>query len=223
MWNIYGIKPHEVSAVLIETFIDKCMTNVSQKLCSWFHSCMFPLFHFRHGSRPRTWAGLLDIRTSATDRSFTETQLYCTKYVPTVFALFDKQKIAFKSVCLMPDCSSSQGKPVGTPDPGAYFRLLQDHSIAAMFIAPTALRAVHGAVSSCHATFRPFSFCIVPASNDHVVLFSGPRCEIWVKVLSSQVSICDVSWQSVPVAVEDDQHTSCFLQLPVPVRRWGTL
>lgn len=35
-----------------------------------------------------------------------------------------------------------EGKPVGTPDPGAFFRVLQDHNVAAMFTAPTALRAI---------------------------------------------------------------------------------
>lgn len=35
-----------------------------------------------------------------------------------------------------------QGKPVGTPDPGVYFRILREHDVRAMFVAPTALRAV---------------------------------------------------------------------------------
>ncbi|XP_014673448.1 PREDICTED: acyl-CoA synthetase short-chain family member 3, mitochondrial-like [Priapulus caudatus] len=35
-----------------------------------------------------------------------------------------------------------EGKPVGTPDSGALFRVIHDHDCAAMFIAPTALRAV---------------------------------------------------------------------------------
>ncbi|XP_071181901.1 acyl-CoA synthetase short-chain family member 3, mitochondrial-like isoform X2 [Mytilus edulis] len=35
-----------------------------------------------------------------------------------------------------------EGKPVGTPDPGVYFRILREHDVKAMFVAPTALRAV---------------------------------------------------------------------------------
>ncbi|XP_033645779.1 acyl-CoA synthetase short-chain family member 3, mitochondrial-like [Asterias rubens] len=35
-----------------------------------------------------------------------------------------------------------EGKPVGTPDPGAFFRVLQQHDVAGMFTAPTALRAI---------------------------------------------------------------------------------
>ena len=35
-----------------------------------------------------------------------------------------------------------QGKPVGTPDPGVYFRILKEHDVAGMFVAPTAIRAI---------------------------------------------------------------------------------
>ncbi|WP_312367356.1 AMP-binding protein [Ensifer sp.] len=35
-----------------------------------------------------------------------------------------------------------EGKPVGTPDPGTYWRILAEHRVAVMFTAPTALRAI---------------------------------------------------------------------------------
>lgn len=35
-----------------------------------------------------------------------------------------------------------EGKPVGTPDAAAFWRVLQDHKVAAMFGAPTAFRAI---------------------------------------------------------------------------------
>ena len=35
-----------------------------------------------------------------------------------------------------------EGKPVGTPDPGAFWRMVQDHKIVALFTAPTAFRAI---------------------------------------------------------------------------------
>ncbi|KAI0227931.1 Acyl-CoA synthetase short-chain family member 3, mitochondrial, partial [Lamellibrachia satsuma] len=34
------------------------------------------------------------------------------------------------------------GKPVGTPGPSAYYRIITDHKVAGMFAAPTAIRAV---------------------------------------------------------------------------------
>lgn len=38
-----------------------------------------------------------------------------------------------------------EGKPVGTPDAGAFWRLVQDHGITSLFTAPTALRAIRKA------------------------------------------------------------------------------
>ncbi|MEC9347341.1 MAG: propionyl-CoA synthetase [Pseudomonadota bacterium] len=35
-----------------------------------------------------------------------------------------------------------EGKPVGTPDPGTYWRVIQDHDVRVMFTAPTAFRAI---------------------------------------------------------------------------------
>lgn len=35
-----------------------------------------------------------------------------------------------------------EGKPVGTPDAGAFWRVISEHKVAAMFTAPTALRAI---------------------------------------------------------------------------------
>ncbi|MCA1442182.1 AMP-binding protein, partial [Ensifer sp. IC4062] len=35
-----------------------------------------------------------------------------------------------------------EGKPIGTPDPGTYWRIIAEHGVAVMFTAPTALRAI---------------------------------------------------------------------------------
>jgi len=35
-----------------------------------------------------------------------------------------------------------EGKPVGTPDPGAFWRVAAEHGVKAMFTAPTAIRAI---------------------------------------------------------------------------------
>jgi propionyl-CoA synthetase len=57
-----------------------------------------------------------------------------------------------------------EGKPVGTPDPGVFWRVVEKHRVKALFVAPTALRAIkredpEGAylrgcdLSSLHALF----------------------------------------------------------------------
>jgi propionyl-CoA synthetase len=35
-----------------------------------------------------------------------------------------------------------EGKPVGTPDPGAFWRVIRDHDVKVLFTAPTAFRAI---------------------------------------------------------------------------------
>lgn len=35
-----------------------------------------------------------------------------------------------------------EGKPVGTPDPGAFWRVIEEHRVVALFTAPTAFRAI---------------------------------------------------------------------------------
>ena len=35
-----------------------------------------------------------------------------------------------------------EGKPVGTPDAGAFWRVIQDHAVVTLFTAPTAIRAI---------------------------------------------------------------------------------
>nr|NIP29389.1 AMP-binding protein [Candidatus Dadabacteria bacterium]NIQ13457.1 AMP-binding protein [Candidatus Dadabacteria bacterium] len=43
------------------------------------------------------------------------------------------------------NCSTTvlfEGKPVRTPDPGAFWRVISEHDVSAMFTAPTALRAI---------------------------------------------------------------------------------
>ncbi len=37
---------------------------------------------------------------------------------------------------------SVEGKPVGTPDAGTYWRVIRDHKVKALFTAPTAFRAI---------------------------------------------------------------------------------
>src|SRR3546814_5531531 len=38
-----------------------------------------------------------------------------------------------------------EGKPVGTPDAGVYWRVIAEHGVNALFTAPTAFRAIKGA------------------------------------------------------------------------------
>jgi propionyl-CoA synthetase len=35
-----------------------------------------------------------------------------------------------------------EGKPVGTPDAGVYWRIIKEHNVKCFFVAPTAVRAI---------------------------------------------------------------------------------
>ncbi|GAB1607949.1 acyl-CoA synthetase short-chain family member 3, mitochondrial-like [Argonauta hians] len=51
-----------------------------------------------------------------------------------------------------------EGKPIGTPDASAYFRVLKEHDVSGMFVAPTALRAIikEDSKGEQAAKYRPF-------------------------------------------------------------------
>ena len=68
-----------------------------------------------------------------------------------------------------------EGKPVGTPDPGAFWRVIAQHRVRALFTAPTALRAIkqqdpdaaylaHHDVSSLDALFLAGERCDPPTA-----------------------------------------------------------
>ena len=75
-----------------------------------------------------------------------------------------------------------EGKPVGTPDAGAFWRVISEHRPAALFTAPTALRAIKrddpGATSSGATTSPACARCFSPASAPTPTPSYGPR-SIW--------------------------------------------
>lgn len=86
-----------------------------------------------------------------------------------------------------------EGKPVGTPDPGAFFRVLSEHGASSMFTAPTAIRAIrqqdpHAEVGKKY-----------PLSRLQTLFLAGERCDVetleWAK-RSFGVPILDHWWQT---------------------------
>jgi len=83
-----------------------------------------------------------------------------------------------------------EGKPVGTPDAGAFWRVVQDHKVATMFTAPTAIRAIKredpdGALmngynlSSLRALFLAGERCDPPTSHWVEDLLERPVVDHW--------------------------------------------
>lgn len=86
-----------------------------------------------------------------------------------------------------------EGKPVGTPDAGAFFRVLSEHGASSMFTAPTAIRAIrqqdpHAEVGKKY-----------PLSRLQSLFLAGERCDVetleWAK-RSFGVPVLDHWWQT---------------------------
>uniref|UniRef100_A0A8C9S889 Acyl-CoA synthetase short-chain family member 3, mitochondrial n=1 Tax=Scleropages formosus TaxID=113540 RepID=A0A8C9S889_SCLFO len=86
-----------------------------------------------------------------------------------------------------------EGKPVGTPDAGAYFRVLSEHGVAAMFISPTAIRAIRQQDPEASLGKQ------YPLTKTRVLFVAGERCDIetleWAKS-NFGVPVLDHWWQT---------------------------
>jgi propionyl-CoA synthetase len=96
---------------------------------------------------------------------------------------------------LLHGCSSVlyEGKPIGTPDAGAFWRVIQDYKVAAFFTAPTALRAVRKEDPQA-ALLKTYDI-----TSMHTLFLAGERADpdtvAWAqKVLG--VPVVDHWWQT---------------------------
>lgn len=86
-----------------------------------------------------------------------------------------------------------EGKPVGTPDPGAFWRVIAQHGVRALFAAPTALRAIK----------REDPECLHRARYDlrgfRALFLAGERCDPDTLQWAEQhlrVRVVDHWWQT---------------------------
>jgi len=86
-----------------------------------------------------------------------------------------------------------EGKPVGTPDAGAFWRVIQEHKVKALFTAPTAFRAIkkedpHGKLIADY-----------DLSSFNTLFLAGERCDpdtlIWAQE-KLQRPVIDHWWQT---------------------------
>ncbi|CAJ1054678.1 acyl-CoA synthetase short-chain family member 3%2C mitochondrial [Xyrichtys novacula] len=86
-----------------------------------------------------------------------------------------------------------EGKPVGTPDAGAFFRVMSEHGASSMFTAPTAIRAIR---QQDHDAAIGKNY---PLSKLRSMFLAGERCDVetleWAK-RSFGVPILDHWWQT---------------------------
>ena len=86
-----------------------------------------------------------------------------------------------------------EGKPVGTPDAGAFWRVISEHNVKVMFTAPTAFRAIKREDPS-GALIKKYDL-----SNFKALFLAGERCDPdtlhWAKN-HLQVPVIDHWWQT---------------------------
>ena len=86
-----------------------------------------------------------------------------------------------------------EGKPVGTPDAGAFWRVISEHGVAVMFTAPTALRAIKR-VDSKAEFLKQYDL-----SRYRALFLAGERCDpdtlTWAQDIL-QRPVIDHWWQT---------------------------
>ncbi len=86
-----------------------------------------------------------------------------------------------------------EGKPVGTPDAGAFWRVMAQHGAKTLFTAPTALRAIK------QADFEGKFIEKYDLSKMQALFLAGERCDpptaIWIEKLLGK-SVIDNWWQT---------------------------
>lgn len=87
-----------------------------------------------------------------------------------------------------------EGKPTGTPDPGAYWRVIEKYKVAGFYTAPTALRALR------REDFDGVWINKYDTKSLRSISFAGERCDIptfeWISRNVPHALINDNYWQT---------------------------
>ena len=96
---------------------------------------------------------------------------------------------------LMHGCTTIlyEGKPVGTPDPGAFWRVISEHGVSTLFTAPTAFRAIRREDPEAHY-LQPYDL-----SRFRALFLAGERSDpdplVWAQETLG-VPVIDHWWQT---------------------------
>ncbi|MCG3210560.1 MAG: Acetyl-coenzyme A synthetase [Anaerolineae bacterium] len=86
-----------------------------------------------------------------------------------------------------------EGKPVGTPDPGAFWRVISEHNVSVLFTAPTAFRAIKRDDPNGEFVKK------YDLSNFRTLFLAGERCDpdtlFWARN-QLNVPVIDHWWQT---------------------------
>jgi len=114
-----------------------------------------------------------------------------------------------------------EGKPVGTPDPGTFWRVISEHKVKALFTAPTAFRAIKKEDPE-GSYLKKYDM-----SGFQTLFLAGERCDpdtfVWAQKLLN-VPVVDHWWQTEtgwaicanPVGIEEFPAKPGSAALPMP-------
>lgn len=142
---------------------------------------------------------LRDTGGYATALKFAMTDFYDTQVGDTFFAASDLGWVVGHSFItygpLIQGCTTIlyEGKPIKTPDAGAFWRIVEDYKVKVAFTAPTAIRAIKK--EDPEGEFYKKYNC----SSLKTLFLAGERCDIttynWAKDLL-QIPVVDHWWQT---------------------------
>jgi len=114
-----------------------------------------------------------------------------------------------------------EGKPVGTPDPGAFWRVISEHNVSVLFTAPTAFRAIKRDDPNAEYLKK------YDLSNMRALYLAGERCDpdtlFWARDKLG-VPVVDHWWQTEtgwpvgcnPLGIEEFEVKPGSCTKPVP-------
>ena len=142
---------------------------------------------------------LRDIGSYATALKFSMTHIYNIHAGEVFFAASDLGWVVGHSFIVygpLIQGSSTilyEGKPIKTPDSGAFWRIIQEHSVKTLFTAPTAIRAIKKE--------DPYGKCFYKYNTSSIqsIFLAGERCDPttyqWIKTIFNK-PVIDHWWQT---------------------------
>ncbi len=87
-----------------------------------------------------------------------------------------------------------EGKPVGTPDASAFFRIIHDHKVVSAFWSPTALRIIRQNDPDNEHSAK------YPMNHFRALFVAGEHCDtdtlLWAREIFAGKPVIDHYWQT---------------------------